>query len=128
IANAGGCHDGHTPQKMGEQGPAQDMTRSLSVHPETVSIATPPNPGDGPRLREGAATDTVFAGPRGISYAANLTPHVTTDMGTEDMYIRAIRTGRHRGASRPVAPPMPWTAPRNFSNEECMGSGRICGR
>jgi hypothetical protein len=34
------------------------------------------------------------------------------------MFIRAIRTGRHMGASRPIAPPMPWTALRNCSDEE----------
>jgi hypothetical protein len=130
IVNAADCHDCDTPLKIGEQGPAPDMTRAVSGHPEAVSIAAPPNPGPSRRMRAGAATNAAFAGPRGISYAANLTPDVYTGLGisTEDMFIRATRTGRHRGASRPVAPPMPWTAPRNYSDEECMGSGRICAR
>ena len=33
-------------------------------------------------------------------------------------HIRAIRTGRHMGASRPIAPPMPWTALRHYSDED----------
>jgi hypothetical protein len=27
---------------------------------------------------------------------------------TEDMFIRAIREGKHMGTSRPIQPPMPW--------------------
>jgi hypothetical protein len=120
IVNAGGCHDCHTPLKMGERGPEPDMTRALSGHPETLSIATAPTLGQGPWLWAGAATNTAFAGPWGISYAANLTPDVNTGLGiwTEDMFVRAIRTGRHMGASRPIAPPMPWPAFRNYSDED----------
>ena len=120
IVNAGGCHNCHTPVKMGDSGPKPDMTRALSGHPETMAIGTGPNLGQGPWLWASAATNTAFAGPWGISYAANLTPDVNTGLGiwTEDMFIRAIRTGRHMGASRPIAPPMPWQTLRNYSDED----------
>jgi hypothetical protein len=120
IVNAGGCHDCHTPLKMGAEGPEPDMTRALSGHPETISIGTPPSLGKGPWLWAAAETNTAFAGPWGISYAANLTPDVNTGLGiwTEDMFFKAIRTGRHMGTSRPIAPPMPWLAFRNYSDHD----------
>ena len=31
-----GCHDCHTPMKMGPKGPEWDMTRALSGHPEEL--------------------------------------------------------------------------------------------
>ena len=53
---------------------------------------------------------TAWSGPWGISYAINLTPDQNTGIGiwTEDMFIKALRTGRHMGTSRPILPPMPW--------------------
>jgi hypothetical protein len=53
---------------------------------------------------------TAWAGPWGISYAANLTPDLNTGMGiwTEEMFIQAMRTGKHMGVSRDILPPMPW--------------------
>ena len=49
-------------------------------------------------------------GPWGVSYAPNLTPDETTGLGiwTEEMFLQALRTGRHMGTSRPILPPMPW--------------------
>jgi len=53
---------------------------------------------------------TAWAGPWGISYAANLTPDQNTGLGiwTEYMFIKAMRTGKHMGAGRDILPPMPW--------------------
>ena len=120
IVNAGGCHDCHTPWKMGAQGPEPDMSRALSGHPETESLPAAPNLGQGPWISAASATNTAFAGPWGISFAANLTPDTNTGLGiwTEDMFVRAIRTGRHMGTSRPINPPMPWPAFRNFSDDD----------
>ena len=120
IVAAGGCNDCHTPLKMGESGPEPDMSRALSGHPETITVSTPPNLGKGPWLWASTDTNTAFAGPWGISYAANLTPDQNTGLGiwTEEMFVKAIRTGRHMGTSRPINPPMPWPAFRNFSDED----------
>ncbi len=65
-------------------------------------------------------TFTAWAGPWGISYTANLTPDQNTGLGiwTEDMFIKAIREGKHMGTSRPILPPMPWPAFRNYSDDD----------
>src|SRR6185295_17401436 len=42
IVNAGGCHDCHTPAKMGPNGPEPDMSRMLSGHPENLKVEAPP--------------------------------------------------------------------------------------
>jgi cytochrome c len=122
IVAAGGCHDCHTPWKMGASGqPEPDMTRGLSGHPENVKMGPLPkvDPASG-WIWGGAATSTAFYGPWGISYAANLTPDQNTGLGiwTEDMFIRAIREGKHMGTSRPILPPMPWPAFKNYNDAD----------
>jgi mono/diheme cytochrome c family protein len=114
-----GCSDCHTPLTMGPKGPEPDMTRFLSGHPEQMGALPAAKP-QGPWLWAGAATNTAFSGPWGVSYAANLTPDQNTGLGiwTEDMFVRAIRTGRHMGTSREILPPMPWPAFRNASDED----------
>jgi hypothetical protein len=37
---------------------------------------------------------------------------------TEEMFINAIRTGRHYGVSRPIMPPMPWQNYRHFTDDD----------
>jgi hypothetical protein len=114
-----GCNDCHTPLKMGPQGPEPDLDRYLSGHPEQVG-PMPAVPPRGGWLWSGAATNTAFTGPWGVSYAANLTPDQNTGLGiwTEDMFVKAIRTGRHMGTSREILPPMPWPAFRNATDED----------
>jgi hypothetical protein len=114
-----GCNDCHTPLKMTPQGPAPDMERFLSGHPEQMG-QLPNASAQGPWLWSGAATNTAFSGPWGVSYAANLTPDQNTGLGiwTEDMFVKAIRTGRHMGQSREILPPMPWPAFRNATDED----------
>ena len=74
---------------------------------------------EGPWVWAGTGTNTGFYGPWGVSYAANLTPDVSgLQIWTEDMFIRAIRTGKHMGQSRPIAPPMPWPVYRNLTDED----------
>jgi hypothetical protein len=107
-----GCNDCHTPFKMTERGPEPDMSRMLSGHPQGVTL---PEIQLDPRSGwafAGASTNTAFAGPWGVSYAANLTPDVLTGMGiwTEDNFVNAIRNGKHWGTARPIMPPMPWQA------------------
>jgi mono/diheme cytochrome c family protein len=103
------CNDCHTPFKMGPNGPEPDMSRMLSGHPEGLEMPPPPTLPAGWGFI-GSETNTAWAGPWGISYTANLTPDRNTGIGiwTEDMFIKALRTGRHMGASRPINPPMPW--------------------
>lgn len=114
-----GCHDCHTPFKMGPKGPEPDMSRALSGHPESMQMPAPPKP-NGPWLWSGAGTNTAFAGPWGISYTANLTPERLTGIGIWDeaMFVKTLRTGRHWGVGRPILPPMPWQAFSRMTDED----------
>src|SRR5687767_8083527 len=103
-----GCNDCHTPWKMGAQGPEPDMTRALTGHPFDM-VLPPPPAAVGPWIWHGAATNTAFAGPWGVSFTANLTPDKETGLGgwTEEMFLATMRTARHQGKGRPILPPMP---------------------
>ena len=111
LVTMGGCNDCHTPMKFdAEIGmPVPDMTRMLSGHPEGA-----PDPVSAVTGHDQAvigATFTSFKLPFGIVYTANLTPEPDTGLGnwTEEMFVRAVRTGRHMGGNgRPILPPMPW--------------------
>jgi len=118
LVSTSGCNDCHTPMKMGPNGPEPDMTRMLSGHPEGVKVGAPPKLPDG-WLAAANNTFTAWSGPWGISYTANLTPDPSgLAAWTEDMFIRAIREGKHMGQSRPILPPMPWPVYRNFTDED----------
>ena len=109
LVRFGGCNDCHTPKIMTASGPVDDASRLLSGHPQSANLPPPPNLGDSPWFAATAGL-TVWSGPWGISYAANLTPDQNTGMGiwTEEMFIKAMRTGKHFGESRDILPPMPW--------------------
>lgn len=113
------CNDCHTPLEVGPRGPQPDMKRLLSGHPETLQQLSPPAP-VGPWTWMAAATNTAFAGPWGISYASNLTPDPNTGLGvwTEEMFLKAMRTGRHMGTSRPIQPPMPWPSYAHMTDDD----------
>lgn len=114
LVTVGGCHDCHTPKKLGPKGPEPDMDRMLSGHPEGLKVAAPYKPAPG-RLWTIATNDmlTAWSGPWGVSFSTNLTPDRNTGTGeggpwTEDLFIKALRTGKHMGTSRDILPPMPW--------------------
>jgi mono/diheme cytochrome c family protein len=108
LVTLGGCADCHTPLKLGPRGPEPDLSRYLAGHPEEVKLP-PPDLKPGPWFAATAGM-TAWAGPWGISYAANLTPDTNTGMGiwTEEMFMKAMRTGKHMSVSRNILPPMPW--------------------
>ena len=114
-----GCHDCHTPKKMGAEGPELDTTRLLAGHPEDAPLPPPPA-ASGPWIATASWDLTAWSGPWGISYPINLTPDENTGIGiwTEEMFVKALRTGRHMGVSRPILPPMPWQAFRNLEDED----------
>src|SRR5688500_15806958 len=120
IVSTAGCHDRHTPWKMGPKGPEPDMSLALSGHPQNMKLAPPPKLGDGGWVWSASGTNTAFSGPWGVSYTANLTPDKMTGIGiwTEDIFIKTIRTGKHWGVSRPILPPMPWSVYRNLTDED----------
>lgn len=104
-----GCNDCHTPFKMGPAGPEPDMSRMLSGHPEDLVMPDPPKLPEGPWTVLSSFTNTAFAGPWGVSYSANLTPDPSgLSAWSADIFIAAMRTGKHWGVSRNILPPMPW--------------------
>jgi mono/diheme cytochrome c family protein len=120
LVNIGGCNDCHTPFKMGPKGPEPDLSRRLSGHPEALVMPPAPKLPNGPWVWLGAGTNTAFAGPWGVSYAANLTPDRLTGIGiwNEETFIQTIRTGRHWGVARPILPPMPWQNVRGLTDDD----------
>jgi hypothetical protein len=109
LVTISGCNDCHTPFKMGPKGPEPDMSRMLSGHPEQMKLPPPPKP-SGPWIGFFVGINTAFAGPWGVTYTANLTPDQNTGLGiwTEDMFLKAMKTGKHMATSRDIQPPMPW--------------------
>lgn len=107
----GGCNDCHTPKVMSPQGPVPDSSRLLSGHPQNEAVPPVPAgalaPGGWMAMTNGHLT--AWAGPWGVSYAANLTPDKRTGLGgwTADQFIKTMRTGKHLGVGRPLLPPMP---------------------
>jgi cytochrome c553 len=112
LTLVGGCNDCHTPKTFGPNGLVPDMTRELSGHPSGDKLPALPKDLIGPK-GWGAITNnhfTAWSGPWGVSFAMNLTPDKLTGLGTwtPDVFVSAIRTGKHMGAGRPILPPMPW--------------------
>jgi mono/diheme cytochrome c family protein len=120
MVTIGGCHDCHTPWIMGKNGPEPDMTRKLSGHPKSFPITRQAKL-DGDRWGyAGAATNTAFSGPWGVSFAANLSPdkNYGTGIWTPEIFRNTIRNGRHWGVARPLLPPMPWFNYRHMTDED----------
>ncbi|HJV38821.1 MAG TPA: hypothetical protein VJ528_08290 [Geothrix sp.] len=109
LVTIAGCHDCHTPLKMGPKGPEPDMTRMLSGHPEGLKMPPAPKLTEAPWGWAGSLTMTAFSGPWGVTYAANLTPDKETGLGswTEAQFLRMVRSARHLGQGRAILPPMP---------------------
>lgn len=117
------CNDCHSPKIMTPHGPILDSSRLFSGFPSEKGI---------PTLSEALAKDqnwvkmsqdvTAFAGPWGMTFAANLTPDEATGIGnwTEDVFIKTLRTGKHLGqeGGRPVMPPMPWEMVAKMTDED----------
>ena len=113
LVTVAGCNDCHTPKKMMPAGPpVLDESRLLSGHISVDKIPSIPQGVIAPD-KWGALTNnnlTAWAGPWGVSFAKNLTPDNATGLGswTEDMFIKAMRTGKDMGQGRQILPPMPW--------------------
>ena len=121
LVMIGGCNDCHSPKIFTERGMEFDQKRLLSGHPAGSAIA----PIDMKMVGPGKWTLTNdhltgWVGPWGMSFAANLTPDDQTGIGlwTEDFFIKALRTGKHMGAGRPILPPMPWQNLVQASDED----------
>jgi len=117
IVNVSACHDCHSP-KMGA-GLELDPDRLLSGHPQNEKL--PPIPAGSENWILFSMGLTGFAGPWGVSYAANLTPDDTgTGSWSFEQFKTAIRKGKFKGleGSRDLLPPMPWQMYQHFTDED----------
>ena len=108
-----GCNTCHTPKVKTEKGLIPDPDRLLSGHPENEKLPDVPKGlvGEGKWAGVYSQSLTAWAGPWGVSYAANLTPDKETGIGSwsRDNFISTIRLGIHTTSlAREISPPMPW--------------------
>src|SRR5687767_2244328 len=109
LVKNGGCHDCHTPKKMGPNGPENDMSLMLSGHP----AKQPPSDFDAKEAAKKGLivtqTFTSWTGPWGVTYAVNLTSD-STGIGAwkEDQFVKALKERKWMGldGTRPLMPPM----------------------
>lgn len=122
LAMVGGCDHCHSPKIFTDKGPVVDESKALSGYPAGTKLPEIPKDSIGPDKWGAVITNdlTGWAGPWGVSFAANLTPDMKTGMGSwnEAMFIKAMRTGQHLGAGRPILPPMPWRAIGQLSDDD----------
>jgi hypothetical protein len=123
IVATSGCNDCHTPWVFNKDlgMPVPDMTRMLSGHPVNGPEPSPAKLDPTKDLAFIGGDFTTFKLPFGTVYSQNLTPDKETGLGnwTEEMFVKAIRTGMHMGAAgRPILPPMPWPEFRNWTDDD----------
>jgi mono/diheme cytochrome c family protein len=121
LVTAAGCNDCHSPKNFGKMGPMIDTTRTLSGHPANAPLAEIDTSLVAPGKWYLASSDlTAWVGPWGISYTANLTPDEATGIGnwTDELFIKALRTGKHMGTGRPILPPMPYDQYAKMKDED----------
>lgn len=116
-----GCNDCHTPKKMTPTGPEFDLSLALSGHPAKL----PPPDVDRKAIEsKGLAVTndlTVWVGPWGVSYAANITSDETgIGKWTEAQFMLALREGKWKGIkeNRQLLPPMPWNTSFKFMTDD----------
>lgn len=121
LVEVGSCHDCHSPKVFTPQGPIPDTSRLLSGHRADSRLPALPAGVLGPGRWGVLANDhlTAWAGPWGVSFAANLTPDAT-GLGnwTAEIFIATMRTGKHLGTGRPILPPMPWFNYAKLTDED----------
>src|SRR5215831_8263938 len=122
LVYVAGCNDCHTPKKLGPNGPEADMDRQLSGNPASDKLTKIPKGLIAPDKYGAVISNnlTAWAGAWGVSFAMNLTPDKATGLGswTPEMFVAAIRTGKHQGTGRPILPPMPWNWYKNMTDDD----------
>ena len=105
----GGCHDCHTPKKMGPNGPENDMSLMLSGHPAQMPPADYDSKEAAKKGLIVTSTFTAWTGPWGTTYAANLTSD-STGIGSwkEEQFLKCLHEKKWMGLenTRPLMPPM----------------------
>ncbi|MGE5402704.1 MAG: c-type cytochrome [Ignavibacteriales bacterium] len=120
LVNFGGCNDCHSPKVMTQAGPVPDSTKLLSGHQAGTMLMPIDTTVTNSKWVYTSMDLTTWAGPWGVSFPANLTPDGATGIGnwTDDIFIKAMRTGKHMGYGRPILPPMPWVSLAGLKDED----------
>ena len=116
-----GCADCHTQKKMTDKGPVIDMDRYMMGYDASQALPEiPENVPLGPWIVFNGEL-TAAAGPWGVSYAGNLTPH-GTGIGnwSLEQFGKALREGKYKGLdnSRPIMPPMPVEGFKHLTDDD----------
>lgn len=120
LVNAIGCDDCHSPKTFGPHGPEVIEELRFSGYPAD----RPFQKADTNALKSWVLFGpdlTSFAGPWGMSFAANISSDETgIGSWTEEQFIRAIREGKNKGLAegRTLLPPMPWFVYRNLNDTD----------
>ncbi|HWD86650.1 MAG TPA: c-type cytochrome [Mucilaginibacter sp.] len=119
LVATSGCHDCHSPKKMGPHGPFVDTTMMLSGFHEGAPVPTV-SPDQAKMGMIVFSPDlTATAGPWGTTFAANITSDGTGIGNWKlDQFKNALRNGKFMGLNeeRMIMPPMPWENFRNWSD------------
>jgi hypothetical protein len=106
-----GCHDCHSPKRMGPQGPELIPELILSGYPGERPVVNASMKALPPGWAYVNEDLTSFTGPWGRSFAANITSD-PTGIGnfTEEQFRKAFTEGKFMGVDngRMLLPPMPW--------------------
>ncbi len=107
-----GCHDCHSPKRLGPQGPEIIPELHLSGYPSDRPVGKIlPGLMDQNDWILFGSDGTAAAGPWGISFAANITSDESgIGSWTYDQFKIALTQGKYKGLAngRPLLPPMPW--------------------
>ncbi|MEP7145184.1 MAG: diheme cytochrome c-553 [Ferruginibacter sp.] len=121
LVTIAGCNDCHTPKKMTPTGPEPDFSLTLSGHPAKIP---PPDVDRKAMESKGLAVTndlTVWIGPWGVSYTANITSD-STGIGnwTEAQFLLCMKEGKWKGiaGNRELLPPMPWKSSFRFMSDD----------
>lgn len=121
LVTIAGCHDCHSPKKMGPNGPEIIPESMLSGYPAGKPITGFDTALAKRGIAQMSEDMTASAGPWGISFASNLTSDATGagSWPLENLKI-ALRQGKAKGikTSRMLLPPMPWFNYKEMTDEE----------
>lgn len=122
LVAIGGCHDCHTPKKMGPRGPEDNMEIALSGSPSQLPVPVVDRKDIEGKGLMVMGNSLSFVGPWGISFAANITSDSTTGIGnwTAEQFKNVFKTGKYGGApgGRDLLPPMPWQNVAQMTDDE----------
>jgi hypothetical protein len=121
LVNLGACNKCHSPKVITAMGSVPDTSRLLSGHPASdPPVKIDPGLLKNEQLIFVTRDYTEWIGPWGVSFTANLTPDNETGLGTwtEDLFIKAIRSGKHMGIGRPILEPMTWKFLAKLKDED----------